>query len=309
MPDKIHPTLPQFQMLNAWNQNALVYRHGTLDQQCLKMYRYLGTLAEGVQKMNGLDVAAAAGNLLANLFTCCAFTGITAEEFEYQFQRDTTGRFDSQSRPVQVKLLVAETVRALSDLGHWDSVAGTRLSRAVALESVGQSIEALKAVARKGGFYLDRCVVNAVTSIIKKDGQLNEFGQFGPRPEHSMTFVDTHGNPPVKVEPSGFAISQYITVALRGQFDELRQRMIGEIVGIHHLETVKRKMEDRLDNLLDKYIRGADKWRHLLFERSPQFVVSKIGGEINVNANEDLAWLLDTLSKDQNKICTSISSS
>ncbi|QVW28755.1 hypothetical protein pEaSNUABM8_00258 [Erwinia phage pEa_SNUABM_8] len=302
MPDKIHPTLIQFQRLHAWNENALVYRHGSLEQQCLKIYRYLGTLAEGVQKMNGLDVAAGAGNLLANLFTCCAFTGITAEEFEYQFKRDSTGRFGSQSPAMQVKLLVAETVRAVSDLSHWDSVAGTRLSRAVALESVGLAIEALKAVASKSGIYLDRCVVNAVTSIVKKEGQLNEFGQFGPRPEPEMMFVDPNGNPPTATKPSGYTISQYITVSLRNRFDELRQEMVGEILVAPLIGKVDREINQRLDDLLEKFIRSDDERRKMLFERNPHFTVKIEQGELNVNANEDLAWLLDTLSKDQRKI-------
>jgi hypothetical protein len=269
----------------------------------LKIYRYLGTLAEGVQKMNGLDVAAGAGNLLANLFTCCAFTGITAEEFEYQFQRDTTStRFDKQTPAMQVKLLVAETVRALSDLSHWDSVAGTRLSRAVALESVGLVIEALKAIASKGGFYLDRCVVNAVTSIVKKEGQLNEFGQFGSVPGPEMMFVDPNGNPPVVSKPSGQAIYQYINVALRGRFEELRQEMVGEVLGTSRIEKVDREINLRLDDLLDKYIRADDERRKMLFERAPHFIVIVEQGELNVNANEDLAWLLEELKKDQRKI-------
>lgn len=304
MPDKIHPTLPEFQKLEAWNKTALVYKHGSLERQGLKVYRYLGLIAEGVQKMKGLDVASATGNYLASLYTTCSFAGITPDEFDTLFLRKPESDwFTMQSPERQVRSLAAGTTRVMHDLAQWTSPAGTLVSRAVALEAVAEVIAVLKAFASRNGFYLDRCVVNAVNVIVAKRGHLDEFGMFRSSEwEEGDTTSQLEGwGPAVTVRknvPSGDTIATYILHALNRILGGMAPSF-GVSSSPENVYRLRELVDTTLDNQLDKYIRSSNKWRHLLFERNPLMVVSTNEHGVTWTPNEDFIYILDSLKKDK----------
>ncbi|ANZ48536.1 hypothetical protein BIZ78_gp039 [Erwinia phage vB_EamM_Caitlin] len=177
MPDKILPTREVFEKVNVWNTDADVYKHGSLHQQALKVYRYLGQLAEGVQKMDHLAIAAATGNYMINLYSTLAFVGIKPGEFDCAYVTAPLGR-DNTPVHHMVHLLMTRTTQVISMADQYDSPAGSNLMRGVLLGQLNDTMALLKAIANKSGFYIERTVVNAGNVLLSKKGKLDEFGLF-----------------------------------------------------------------------------------------------------------------------------------
>lgn len=177
MPDKILPTREIFEKVSVWNTDADVYKNGSFHQQALKVYRYLGQMAEGVQKLDHLAIASATGNYMVNLYSTLSFVGIKSAEFDTAY---VTAPLGSDNAPVHqmVHLLVSRTVQIISMAEQYDSPAGSKLMRGMLLGQLNDTMALLKALANKSGFYIDRTVVNAGNALLAKKGKLDEFGQF-----------------------------------------------------------------------------------------------------------------------------------
>lgn len=180
MPDSRLPTLGKFQELHDWNEAALIYKHGTIPQQSLKVYRYLGEMAEAVQKYKMLDCSAAAGRYVAALFTLCVMADVEISEFDMHLTMAAPSEWGDQSSARVMHLLTLNTARTIGDLEMAASAAGTRIGRSMAGTQLSKTIGLLKTLAGKQSFHIDRTVHNAINAILVKKGQMDVLGIFVP---------------------------------------------------------------------------------------------------------------------------------
>lgn len=180
MPDSTLPTLGKFKELHEWNQTALIYKYGNISQQSLKVYRYLGEMAEAVQKYKMLDCSAAAGRYVAALFTLCVMADVEIDAFDMHLKMSAPSEWGDQSSARVLHLLTLNTARTIADLELASSAAGTRVGRSMAETQLSKTIGLLKTLASNQSFHIDRTVHNAINAIIARKGQMDVLGIFVP---------------------------------------------------------------------------------------------------------------------------------
>lgn len=180
MPDTRLPTLGKFQELHDWNEAALIYKHGNLSQQSLKVYRYLGEMAEAVQKHKMLDCSAATGRYVAALMTFSVMADLTVAEFDMMLNMAPLSEWEDATSEKVLHLLTLNSARTVSDLMMQSSAAGTPVGRSMASTQLDKTFGLLKTLARKQSFHLDRTIHNAINAITVRKGQMDISGIFVP---------------------------------------------------------------------------------------------------------------------------------
>ncbi|ANZ49322.1 hypothetical protein HUXLEY_240 [Erwinia phage vB_EamM_Huxley] len=291
MSDKAYPVLKNFERVDTWNTNSDIYRHGNVHQQSLKMYRHLGDLCEGVQKMKQLDVASAMGKFVVALVGVASFAGVDAEELDELYSY--AGRKATACTPAQAACnLVRSTTSMVNDINQWLSPAGTQMARAIATSSICEVFCLLKQNASLNAVVLDRTIENATNCLLKKTGKMDEFGIFHPEAAEPTRFGG-------EVTARGEALwaKQFILNGLKGRFAELTVRFQFEVVGDDISEVIEQDMNVKLKELLEKHVLRKPEYRHLMNDRKPAIVAVKNHDQLEVLPNDDLKELLNELEK------------
>lgn len=324
MPDHILPLRELFEKIHVWNQEADVYKYGSLQQQALKVYRYLGGIAEGVQKLDHLAVASATGGYVVNLFSTLSFAGVTADEFNCVIVSAGTEQ-GTMPLPHMVHLLMKRTVELISMANRYDGPAGKTMMLAMMLDYLKDTLRLLNALVSKSGFYLDRAIANAANQQLTKTGKLDEFGMFYSQSANLDTAFDNlqliiadsrktamveafglteeqmaEPKSPIRLavqtSPSGWVLSKYIKHTLIND----GKKLLGgyDRTEFLSLERLTLEFASLVDRTLDRFVRSNPKWAHLLENRLPKIHVRVDRGELDLEYNDHLMSILETLEKD-----------
>lgn len=289
MSDRTYPVLNNFERVDTWNTESDIYRHGNVHQQSLKMYRHLGELCEGVQKMKQLDVASAMGKFVVALVGVASFAGIDAQELDELYSY--AGRKATACTPAQAACnLVRSTTSMVNDINQWLSPAGTQMARAIATSSVCEVFCLLKQNASLNAVVLDRTIENATNGLCAKKGKMDEFGIFHPNDTRSeeAKFVG---------RSSGQWAALAITKGLESRFAELNSQLQFEILTGDIVEVIGQKMNSKLTELLEQHVRVKTGLKHHLNDLNPSIVVIRNHGTVDIVLNSDLKRLLGELEK------------
>lgn len=284
MSDVQYPVLKNFERVEEWNTNSDIYRHGNVHQQSLKMYRHLGELCEGVQKMKQLDVAAAMGKFAVALVGVASFAGVDPDELSELYSY--SGRKATPCTPSEAACnLVRSTTSMVNDINQWLSPAGTQMARAIATSSICEVFCLLKQNASINAVVLDRTIENATNALCAKRGKMDEFGIFHPE---EAKFVGRSSG-----EWAYLAISK----GLESRFAELNARFQYESLTGDLTEVIGQEMNNKLNELLEKHVRMKTELKHHLTGLNPSVEVTRNAGVVNIVMNSDLYQLLAVLGK------------
>lgn len=173
------------EQVERWNIGALVYQNGNIRQQITKYYRMLGTVAEGVQKMDSLLVSVGVGQAVTTLIGVIGFYArvhnVPAESVSGLVLHDAlksippgmkygndynTMLFEHHKVMTQLfdALLENQEVKRQNDI-----VLYTKLAEALAL---------LLSIATSKNIVVTSSILNAVNKLETTQGVMNELGQF-----------------------------------------------------------------------------------------------------------------------------------
>ena len=291
MSDRIYPVLKNFERVDTWNTESDIYRHGNVHQQSLKMYRHLGELCEGVQKMKQLEVASAMGKFVVALVGVASFAGVDAQELDELYSY--AGRKATPCTPAQAACnLVRSTTSMVNDINQWLSPAGTQMARAIATSSICEVFCLLKQNASLNAVVLDRTIENATNVLCAKKGKMDEFGLF-----HAEETT-------IATSRTGFVhrgVGEWIKFAinrdLECRFAELTSQLQFESNTDEVRLRVEETMNSHLEFSLTKHVRMKPAVKHILNGLTPAVVVSQEGNRLEVTSNSDLQTLFTELEK------------
>lgn len=288
MSDVQYPVLPSFESVHAWNIQSDIYKHGTLLQQTLKLFRHLGEISEGVQKMHNLEVSSGIGKLVVSLVGAVSFGGITPKRLAELC--DASGVRVARVNPAYHVNDVAKTLVDLTRaLMRLETDPENDVDAGITEYQITELFARLKGLAHRSGLVFDRSVINAATTLYKKKGKLDEFGIFQP---------DYTDDPLIgALDERGVLQKHFIVNGLKEQFAVLVQRFQHEASLVDPTPVVRDEMNRALQALLEKHITSSPKWKHLLHDRKPGVVVVGNGEALNINPNDDLQWLFLELEK------------
>lgn len=291
MSDRTYPVLKNFERVDTWNTESDIYRHGNVHQQSLKMYRHLGELCEGVQKMKQLEVASAMGKFVVALVGVASFAGVDAHELDELYSY--AGRKATPCTPAQAACnLVRSTTSMVNDINQWLSPAGTQMARAIATSSICEVFCLLKQNATLNAVVLDRTIENATNVLCAKKGKMDEFGLFHA---DETTIASSVGG--FVHRSAGEWIKLAINRDLEDRFAILTSRLQFESNSDEVRVQVEQAMNNELEFSLTKHVTTRPAVKHLLNGRTPALTVTQNGNRLDVTPNGDLQKLLNDLEK------------
>lgn len=302
MSDIAYPVTPNFVRVHQWNTDALIYRHGSLLQQALKLYRHLGDISEGVQKMNNLAVAKGLGNYVVSLVGLAAFAKIEPAALGEMY--DLEGGRAYKSSPVAVVTdLVKETAQMVKALENLSKAPGDADSRGYARYRAGELFSCVKQLAISSGIILDRTVVNATDCLCKKVGKMNEFGLFEPtgteepsRLEHAFSSMAA-----AMKMPSAAVLAVRIRTGIRNTLTEqLLKYRESPLPREERYRLITGVINESLDTLLKVHMASDSKYADLLTNRSPKITAVEYVDQTSLVFNDDLVWVLKELEGENN---------
>lgn len=302
MSDVTYPVTPNFVRVHQWNTDALIYKHGSLMQQALKLYRHLGDISEGVQKMNNLAVAKGLGNYMVSLVGLAAFAKIEPVVLGEMYDLEG-GRAYKSSQAAIVTGLVKETVQLVKALEHLSTVPDDADSRGFARYRAGELFACVKQLASRSAVVLDRTVVNATDCLCKKTGKMNEFGLFEPtgteepsRLERAFATMATSMAMP-SAAIMAVRIRTVIRHTLTGQLLKYRESPIPRT---ERCRLITEAINESLDTLLKERVASDSKYADLLTNRSPAITAVEYVDQTSLVFNDDLVWILKQLEGEMN---------
>ncbi|QVW55246.1 hypothetical protein pEaSNUABM29_00206 [Erwinia phage pEa_SNUABM_29] len=283
----------QIYAVNGWYHDARVFEHGDYSLQRSKIYRCFGDVSHGVQKSDNLQVAAGIGSLIWAYFGLIQFS-LKGREIDLTHALDHNIALKTKpSNKHQMLHAVA--------LNMMDLLSNTEETEAIDYYSFLQSfngfLTALNGLARSCGLEFDRVVYNGHRALIAKKGEMNEFGMFMPAPD-SVKRDGSIGDFAGDIYASGATTRFYIESALSQCLASSLERYKHAPFDESKLDDINRKVNDAIDQAMEKYIRHDTKWHGLLFERVPAIAVSYSDGTIAAKMNEDLLFIINELKKD-----------
>lgn len=278
----------QTQAVDDWYQQTKIYQYGTREQQLAKFYRTLGDIAEGVQKLDNLKVAAAMGRSVWALVGLLHFgkhtnVGDFVIPLDAAIKDRTTGN-TKEFRLHSLFVVATEVVGLILQDEH------EHHSYITELHSLARQYRML---ARTCGLEFDRVINNGHRVLINTKGEMNCIGMFVP-----ATDDFTGDRLPGSGEMSGPAICLMLQAVLDSCVATHLAPYCHRPFKRDELPKINAALASTLNELLDKYVRDSVRWNRILFERVPEITATYTDGDVCVVLNEDLLYLIECLTKD-----------
>jgi len=171
--------------VHQWNEEHLIYQHGSLQQQITKYYRMLGTVAEGIQKWDSLTVAVGVGNAVTTLVGVLGFyanlTKVPVEEIALPvLDKAIGGQRNSKNYGHDYHTLLFQHNKEMTALFEalLDNEHERQQQDIIYYSKMAETLALLLAIATGKGLIVTRTVLNAVNKLVTTQGVMNEFGQF-----------------------------------------------------------------------------------------------------------------------------------
>ncbi|HHS7556436.1 TPA: hypothetical protein ACTPQ1_004728 [Salmonella enterica] len=284
--------IQQTQAVDNWYRDAKVYRYGSREQQVAKFYRTLGEIAEGVQKMDGLKVAAAMGRSIWTFVGLLHF-GKHTNVGDFVIPLDTAikerGTGGTREARLQGLFVVATEMVGIIQQDEYDAHGYITELHVLARQ--------YQMLARICGLEFDRVINNGLRVLINKKGEMNVMGMFVAASD-DFTGDKLTGAFKGAETPSGPGIYVIIINAL--------QSCISALVAPYHHRPFNRKelpkinteLANTLHEVLEMYVHNSVRWNSAVFERAPAMIATYANGNLGVAPNEDLLYLFECLKKD-----------
>lgn len=280
--------IQQTQAVDDWYRQAKIYQYGTREQQLAKFYRTLGDVAEGVQKMDNLKVAAAMGRSLWAFVGLLHFgkhtnVGDFVIPLDAAIKDHTTGN-TKEFRLHNLFVVATEVVGLILQDEHEPH------SYVTELHSLARQYRML---ARICGLEFGRVIYNGHRVLINTKGEMNGIGLFVPASDDF-----TGDKLPGSRQMSGPAICLMFQTVLDSCVATHLAPYCHRPFKRDELPTINAALATTLNELLDKYVRDSVRWNHILFERVPEITAAYTDGGVNVVMNDDLLYLFESLKRD-----------
>lgn len=289
MSDTKYPVTPNFARVHDWNTAAAIYEHGSLIQQSLKLFRHLGDISEGVQKMNNLSVASGLGNLIVSTVGMVGFAFVTPERLGELYD-ESGARRGSAMTAYEVNALVrtvVDVVKAVDAMGRRPE---DDICVGIAEYQLTEMFARIKGIASRSGLVIDRCIENATNVLCKKKGAMGELGIF-----HAF-------NDMPKVEPSGYVLAVYIESGTSSLIAEIIAPHIHSMFPSQRLGEFQHNVNAGVAELMNKHLAYRVEFAPLLKDRNPtidlSWVVTPEGGALSTKGNDDFNFIIKALKKD-----------
>ncbi|AXF51111.1 hypothetical protein MLDJOKPK_00212 [Salmonella phage SPAsTU] len=275
----------QIHAVNEWYQTTGVYTHGSYEQQRTKLYRCLGEIAEGVQKMDNLKVAAGIGRAIWTFIGLQHFSE-PAKDVPLHAQMDHYVALKIRGSAPHVAL--HSVMLNAMDL-VWNTPKEGDFDLHSFLKIFGDTLMALRSLCSATGLEFDRVVYNGHYSLIRKKGQMNELGMFIPEASDWDGDVRYASGATTR-----FLIESMISKCLAACFNPYKHRPFD----LDALPKIQKQVNDTVDDAMERYVRHDPKWHGLLFERAPAIAVDFNEGNASAKMNDDLMFIINELKKD-----------
>ncbi|QXO09684.1 hypothetical protein pEaSNUABM11_00260 [Erwinia phage pEa_SNUABM_11] len=173
------------EQVERWNVAALVYQNGNIRQQITKYYRMLGTVAEGVQKMDSLLVSAGVGQAVTTLIGVLGFysriRNVSAEHVSELILKSALNNIPPGLKyGNDYNTMLFEHHKVMTEMFDvlLENQEAKRQNDIVFYTKLAEALALLLSIATSKDIVVTRSILNAVNKLEVTQGVMNELGLF-----------------------------------------------------------------------------------------------------------------------------------